>query len=105
VIAASAATASSSLGLPRRVPRALAALKAALVRSEIISRSCCATAARICTVSYAAIRLPFQWSSDHHAYANLGGHSGHLSQRIPRPIPAWLRQNAYARPVFGLYGA
>jgi hypothetical protein len=49
--------ASSSLGLPRRVPRALAAFKAALVRSEIISRSCCATAARICTVSLFACGL------------------------------------------------
>jgi hypothetical protein len=38
------AAASDRLGLPRRTPRALAACSAAVVRSEIISRSCCATA-------------------------------------------------------------
>jgi hypothetical protein len=34
-------------GVPSRVPRALAAARAALVRSEIASRSCSATAAAI----------------------------------------------------------
>jgi hypothetical protein len=43
--------ASRRLGLPRTLPRALAACSAAFVRSEIISRSCSATAARIWIVS------------------------------------------------------
>src|SRR5262249_41925788 len=43
--------ASARRGLPRRLPRALAACSASLVRWEIISRSCCATAARMWIVS------------------------------------------------------
>jgi hypothetical protein len=39
--------ASESFGLPRRLPRALAALRAADVRALIISRSCWATAAKM----------------------------------------------------------
>jgi hypothetical protein len=44
-------TAAAGSGVPSRVPRALAAARAALVRSEIASRSCSATAARMCSVS------------------------------------------------------
>ena len=49
--------ASSSCGLPRRTPRALAAASAAFVCYEIISRSCSATAARMCIVSLVACGL------------------------------------------------
>jgi hypothetical protein len=38
-------------GVPNRIPRALAAARAALVRSEMASRSCSATAARMWIVS------------------------------------------------------
>jgi hypothetical protein len=44
-------------GVPSRFPRALAAARAALVRSEIASRSCSATAARMWIVSLLACGL------------------------------------------------
>src|SRR5262249_30578730 len=47
----------ASCVLPGRVPRALVARRTALVRSEIISRSCSATAAKMCTVSLLACGL------------------------------------------------
>jgi hypothetical protein len=47
----------ASFGLPSRLPRALAACRASLVRWAIISRSCCATAARMWTVSLFACGL------------------------------------------------
>jgi hypothetical protein len=46
--------ASDSLGLPRRLPRALAAFRAADVLALMISRSCWATAARIWMVNLLA---------------------------------------------------
>src|SRR5262249_37565586 len=49
--------ASPSFGLPRRLPRAFAACRASLVRWAIISRSCCATAARMWIVSLLACGL------------------------------------------------
>jgi hypothetical protein len=49
--------ASDSLGFPNRFPRALAAWRAAGVRALMISRSCWATAAKICTVSLFACGL------------------------------------------------
>jgi hypothetical protein len=47
-------TAPAGSGVPSFVPRALAAARAALVRSEMASRSCSATAARIWIVSLLA---------------------------------------------------
>ena len=47
----------ASCGLPSFVPRALAAFSAALVRSDIASRSCSATAARMWMVSLLAYGL------------------------------------------------
>src|SRR5215831_7635339 len=44
-------TEAGSFGLPRRLPRAFAAWTASLVRRAIVSRSCCATAARMWIVS------------------------------------------------------
>ena len=54
-------TAPAGSRVPSRVPRALAAANAALVRSEIASRSCSATAARMrqCrAVATYAVTLP-----------------------------------------------
>ena len=45
------AEASRSAFWPRRTPRTFAACSAAMIRDAIISRSCSATAARICRVS------------------------------------------------------
>jgi hypothetical protein len=42
---AGAASAAAPFGLPSRMPRALAAAKAAFVRAAMASRSCCATSA------------------------------------------------------------
>ena len=47
----------SGRGEPRRTPRRFAAARAALVRAEIISRSCSATAARMWIVSLLAIGM------------------------------------------------
>ena len=44
-------------GVPSRFPRALAAARAALVRSEIASRSCSAAAARMWMVSLLAVGI------------------------------------------------
>ena len=49
--------ASESFGLPRRLPRALAAFRAADVRALMISRSCWATAAKMWTVNLFACGL------------------------------------------------
>ena len=48
------AAASRSASRPSRTPRTFAAWSAAFVRETIISRSCSATAARICRVSRVA---------------------------------------------------
>ena len=55
--AAACRRASESFGLPSRLPRALAAFRAADVRELMISRSCWATAARIWMVNLLACGL------------------------------------------------
>ena len=61
--------ASDSFGLPRRLPCALAALRAAEVRALIISRSCWATAAKILAAAptkWRRVCVSFVWSRTLH---------------------------------------
>ena len=73
-------------GVPKRFPRALAAARAALVRSEIGSRSCSATAARMWMVSLLAWGLSTAGNSapdSHQTPGRRGCDPGLLRRRVP----------------------
>src|SRR4051812_23472388 len=90
-------SASGKRGDPQRaLPRTFAASRAALVRLEMASASCSATAAMICTVNLAA--WAYDLRSPPWALRQLGdGEAFHRLNKLGG-APSW-RQPAHGRPT------